>query len=135
MSDSRRKGDSAVNADEKSSPGLSRRALLLGLFALPVAAILEPEPALAQFGGLFGAMFGGGRYRRRSYRRHSYHGHAHYRGRRSIRRRHRYARPHVLHRHYRPHAVSHHAHGGGHHGGGGGGGGGGPSGPGGGSLH
>lgn len=128
MSDSRREGDSAVNAVEKRSPGLSRRALLLGLFALPAAAILDPEPALAQFGGLLGAMLGGHGYRRHSYRGYSYHRRSHYR---SGGRRHRYGRSHVLHRHHGHHAVSHHARGGGHHRGGGGG----PSGPGGGSLH
>lgn len=48
--------------DGKGAPSVSRRALLLGLLALPIAAILEPEPALAQFGGLVGAFFGGRRY-------------------------------------------------------------------------
>ncbi len=127
MSDCRRDADSAVNADEKISSGLSRRGLLLGLFALPVAAILEPEPALAQFGGLLGALVGGGGYRRRSYRGYSYHRRSHYR---PVGRRHRYGRSHVLHRSRHAHRhVSHHAHGGGHRHGGG------SSGPGGGSLH
>ena len=120
--------DRSGTNDGKGAPSVSRRALLLGLFALPIAAILEPEPALAQFGGLVGAFFGGRRYHSGSYHHHAYH------GRRSgIRRRSRHhARAHVLRRRSGHHAVSHRARGGGqhHHGGGGG-----LSGPGGGSFH
>ena len=57
----------------KGAPGVSRRAVLLGFFALPIAAILEPEPALAQFGGLFGAVFGHRRYHHNSYHHQAHH--------------------------------------------------------------
>lgn len=59
--------------DEKNPPSISRRALLMGLFALPIAAVtLHPEPAQAQFGFPLHLLFrGGGGYRRGSRQRHS----------------------------------------------------------------
>ena len=99
-------GRSGTN-DGKGAPGVSRRAVLLGFFALPIAAILEPEPALAQFGGLFGAVFG-----HRRYHHNSYHHQAHHGRRRGISRRSRHARAHVPHRR-RAHGSGHYHHGGG----------------------
>ena len=51
--------DRSGTNDGKGAPSVSRRALLLGLFVLPIAAILEPEPALAQFGALLAPFSGG----------------------------------------------------------------------------
>lgn len=64
---------SGDETDEKAKRSISRRALLMGLFALPIAT-LDPEPALAQFIGigpfrLHLGPSGGGYYRSRP--RHS----------------------------------------------------------------
>lgn len=57
--------------DDKNPPSISRRALLMGLFALPIAAVtLHPEPAQAQFGFPLHLLFRGGGYRHGSQRRH-----------------------------------------------------------------
>ncbi|RNJ48396.1 hypothetical protein [Methylocystis hirsuta] len=91
--------------DDGADRRLSRRALLLGAFTLPLV-VLEPEPASAQL-GLIGAMLGGFRFRRRHYG-----GYHHY-----------HARPHYARHRGRVHVANRHRHGGGGGGGGSGGGG------------
>ena len=98
--------------DDGADRRLSRRALLLGAFTLPLV-ILDPEPASAQL-GLIGAMLGGFRFR--FHRRHSG-GHHHY-----------HARPHYARHRGRAHVANRRRHGGGGGGGDSGGGGGGSGG-------
>ncbi len=116
----------------ENAPGAFLRALLLGVFALPLAGLVQPDPALAQWdsvaGAVAGAMVrgmvgGGGGY-------YSGGGGRYHRGGRS--------RGHVAHTHAaRTHvatpraAPAHHASGGGHHTASSSA----PSGPGGGSFH
>jgi hypothetical protein len=80
----------------------SRRALLIALVALPLAAIVNPAPAAAQLGipgAIFHGLFG--------YHGH-YHGHYHGGGRHY----HHYSRGGAHHRHA---GAAHRSHGGGHH--------------------
>ncbi len=84
---------------------ISRRLLLVALFALPFAALVEPEPAAAQLlsipGAVFRGVFGGG------YGYHHYHGG----GRRHT----HYARTQPTHHRHASARVAHGSHGGGHH--------------------
>ncbi|WP_210331273.1 hypothetical protein [Methylocystis sp. H62] len=96
--------------DDGADRRLSRRALLLGAFTLPLV-VLEPEPASAQL-GLIGAMLGGFRFR---YHRRHYGGYHH-------------ARSHYARHRGRVHVAHHRRHRGGGGGGGGGDGGGGSGG-------
>ena len=101
------------SGDGGKAPGAFVRALLLGVFALPLAGLVEPDPALAQWDSVAGAVAGavvrgmvggggGGYYSGGGGRRHGggrSHGHV----------AHTYARAHS-------HAAPvHHASGGGHH--------------------
>ncbi len=45
-------------ADRKSVPGAWRRSLALGILAMLIAAISRPEPALAQWDSMAGAVAG-----------------------------------------------------------------------------
>jgi hypothetical protein len=119
MNENRTPDNQSKTTDKKNSRLISGGALLMGLFALAFAAVVEPEPARAQLGdvgsflgGAMRGMMGGGghRYRYRGGGGH-HHGAA-----------------------YHMHSgvsVAHSSHSSGHHHAGGGG----SSGPGGGSFH
>jgi hypothetical protein len=119
MNENRMPDNPNKTMDKKASRSISGGALLMGLFALAFAAVVEPEPARAQLGdvGSFvggamrGMMGGGGGYRYRG-------GGGHHHGA-------------AYHRHSGV-SVAHRSHSSGHHHAGGGGG---SSGPGGGSFH
>ena len=102
----------------------SRRALFIALFALPLAAIVEPAPAAAQF-GIPGAILGG------IFGHHHYHGGYHGYYHRGGRHYHHYSSGGGRHGHA---GAAHGSHGGGHHHGGAKSSGG-PSGPGSGNFH
>lgn len=59
-------------AAEEDVRSISRRTLLTSFFALSIgaAAVLDPDPAQAQF-GIFERLFGGFRYRRGGHRRYA----------------------------------------------------------------
>jgi hypothetical protein len=49
---------SNIATDKKNPRSISLRALLMGILALPLSAIVEPGPARAQLGDMAGALAG-----------------------------------------------------------------------------